>query len=214
MTALLAADKMTVGAHAFIDVFIADIGFFIADTGTVKRLVQTEIGHNGRDDSIIGELITILHVFSADIEDEITVDYAPRFVNCDAAVGVAIESKADIEIIGNDEIAQILYMRRAAVIVDVEPVRSAAEDVGLGAERFEYALCNLPGAAVGAVKADAHTLVGMRRKAYEIADIAVAACGIVDSAPDIAAHRIGSLGNQAVKIFFNLINNIGLHLFA
>ena len=105
-------------------------------------------------------------------------------------------------------------MRRAAVNVDVQAVRRVRGDIGVRAQRIEDAFRDHPGAAVGAVKADPHALVGVGGQANEIADVAVAPGGVIDSAADALAMGEGQLAHFAVEIFFDLVEDGFLHFLA
>ena len=105
-------------------------------------------------------------------------------------------------------------MSRAAVVVDVQPVRLIADNDRFRAESFKNALCHHPRASVCAVKADAHTLIRMGCKADKITDIAVASRRIVNGFSDITSGRKRNLRTFAVEITLNFIDNVLLHLFA
>lgn len=103
-------------------------------------------------------------------------------------------------------------MRRAAVPVDVRAVGFIADDIRVRAERVEDVLRHHPRAAVGAVQTNLHALVRVRGQADEIADVAVAAGGIVLRAADVRARGKRDL-QIAVEIVLDLVNDALLHLF-
>ena len=80
-------------------------------------------------------------------------------INRKAAVSITVKSKANVKMILQDVIAQAFDMSRAAVNVDIESVGVIVYNLGVSAESIENALCDLPGAAVGAVKAYAVVFV-------------------------------------------------------
>ena len=105
-------------------------------------------------------------------------------------------------------------MGGAAVDVDVEPVGLIPDDDRVRAQGVEDALGYHPGAAVGAVEADAQALVGVRGEAYEVAYVAVAPGGIVHRAAYPRAGREGRLAREAVEIGLYLVEDALLHLLA
>ena len=96
MAALLAADQMPVFTHAFVYVFVADIGLFVIDADAVEGFIKAEVAHDGRNDGVIGELVAVLHVFAVDVEYQVAVDDAAFLVHGDAAVRVAVEGEANV----------------------------------------------------------------------------------------------------------------------
>ena len=106
---------------------------------------------------------------------------------------------------------QVLDVRRAAVTVDVRAVGRVADDIGVRAECIKDVLGHHPRAAVGAVKTDLHALVRVRGQADKIADIAVAAGGIILRTADIRARGKRDL-LITVEIRLDLIDDALLHL--
>ena len=99
-------------------------------------------------------------------------------------------------------------------VVDIQAVRLVPDDVGIRTKGVENALRNHPGAAVGAVQADLHVLVGVGRKADEVAYVSVPAGGIVHRPAYIRACGVRQLGYFAVEVFFYLVEDGLLHLLA
>ena len=135
------------------------------------------------------------------------------FVDGKAAVSVAVKGEADVKAVVDNELLEIMYMRRAAVDVDVQSVRLVCEHVCVRAEGVEHALCHLPSAAVGAVKADPASLVGARREGDEVAYVAVASGGVVHRAADLLTLGVGQL-LIGVEVFLDLIEQGLFHLLA
>ena len=108
---------------------------------------------------------------------------------------------------------QLFDMGRAAVDVDVQAVRVVGDHIGVGAEGVKNALGHHPGAAVGAVQADALALVGAGREGNQVAEIAVPAGGIVDGLADVGALGIGKL-LIAVEIGLDAVQQALFHLVA
>ncbi len=53
MSTLLAADTTAILGHVLINILIAHSGLSIADTLLIESLVETKVGHNCGDNSII-----------------------------------------------------------------------------------------------------------------------------------------------------------------
>ena len=213
MAGLLAADEVPVLAHVLCDVLVADSGLFIADAERIERLVKPHVGHNGRHDLGAAEYSALLHVLCAYIEDVIPVDDIALLVNRKAAIRVAVKGKTDVKAVVENVFLQMLDMRGAAVNVDVQPVGVIVYDKGVRAESVKNALGHHPCASVGAVKTDLLALVGARRQRDEIADVAVAACGVIYSAADGVQRRIRQL-LAAVQIRLDAVKHGVVHLLA
>ena len=143
----------------------------------------------------------------------VAVYFVALLVDGKAAVSVAVKGKADVKPVVDNELLEVVYMRRAAVDVDVQTVGLVCEHVGVRTEGVEHALCHLPCAAVGAVKADPASLVGARREGDEVAYIAVAAGGVVHRAADLLALGVGQL-LIGVEVFLYLVEQGLFHLLA
>ena len=95
---LLAADEVAVGPHVFVDVFVAHVGLFIVDPQRIQGLVQAEVGHDGGNDGVVGQLLPLLHVRAVQIEDAVAVHQVALLVHGQAAVGVAVKGEADVHV--------------------------------------------------------------------------------------------------------------------
>ena len=194
MAGLLSAQTAAVLAHVFIDVLVADRGFGVADPGRVERLVQAEIGHQGGDDRVGEQLAALLHVLAVDVKDVVAGDDIALFIDAQAAVRIAVVGEADVQPVVHNELLQSLNVRRTGVPVDVEAVRLGVDDIGLGAQRVEHRLCDVPRAAVRAVQTDPHTPERIDAEGDEVADVPVAPGDVVHRAADLLASGIRHLG--------------------
>ena len=157
MAALLAADAAAVLGHVLVNILITDGGLGVADTLFVKGLVQTEVGHHGRDDGIVHQLAVFLQVAAIDVQDVVAGDDIALLVHAQAAVRVAIVGKADVEMILDHELLQALDVSGTGIVVDVQAVRLVVDDVGVGTQSIEHRLRDVPAGTVGAVQADLDT---------------------------------------------------------
>ena len=111
-------------------------------------------------------------------------DLVALFVNRQAAVRVAVEGKADIQLVVHYELLQMLDVGAAAVRVDVVSVRMVIHHVNLGAQGFEYCRGNLPGGAVGNVQAYLYVFEAVLGQGNEVADVTVAARHVIHGTAD------------------------------
>lgn len=79
---------------------------------------------------------------------------------------------------------QSFNMSRTGIIIDIETIWLSIDHITLGTERLKNGLCHIPGASVGTVKTDLHTLEGIHSERNEVTHIAVTASHIINSAAD------------------------------
>ena len=193
VAALLTTDAAAVLGHVLVNILVAHSGLGVADALFVKGLVQTEVGHHGRDDGIVHQLAMFLQVAAIDVQNVVAGDDIALLVHAQAAVGVAVVGKADVEMILDHELLQALDVGGTGIVVDVQAVRLVVDDVGVGTQSIEHRLRDVPAGTVGAVQADLDSLEGVDAQADEVAHVAVAACHIVHGAADVLAVGKGQL---------------------
>ena len=213
MSGLLAADQVAVLLHVLGDILVPDRGLLIPDAQFIQRLVQAHVGHDGGDDLGVAEHAALLEVLCGEIEDVVAVADVPLLVHRQAAVRVSVKGEADIQLVLKHMLLKLFDVGGAAVDVDVQAVRVVGDHIGIGAEGVKNALGHHPGAAVGAVQADALALVGAGREGNQVAEIAVPAGGIVDGLADVGALGIGKL-LIAVEIGLDTVQEALFHLVA
>ena len=214
MAGLLAADEVAVLAHILPDVLVAHGGLFVAYAGLVQGLIQAEVAHYGGDEGIGIQPAALLHVAGAHIHYLVARDIGAVFVHGEAAVGVAVEGEAEVEPVFAHQLLQGGDVGGAAVHVYVQAVGLVADDVGICTQGVEHALGYHPGAAVGAVQAHLYALIRVGREADKVADVAVAACGIVHRAAYLRSGGMRRLRGYAVQIRLYLVQDGFLHLLA
>ena len=151
MTTLLTTDTTAVLRHVLVYVLVAHSSLGVTDTLLIKRFVKTKVGHNSRNHSIGQQLATLFHIAAIDIQDMVASDDIPLLVHAQAAVGVTIEGKTNIQTLLHNKLLQPLNMRRASIGVDVRAVRLIVYDIGVSTQRIENAFSDVPRTAVGAV---------------------------------------------------------------
>ena len=126
--------------------------------------------------------------------DDITL-----LVHAQAAVGVTIEGKTNIQTLLHNKLLQTLNMRRTGVVVDVRAIRLVVYDIGISTQGIENALSDIPRAAVSAVQADLDTLEGIDAETDQIAHITVTACHVVHRATDVLTTSKGQFRPVLIK---------------
>ena len=213
MPRLLAAQRTAVLFHIFVDVLVAHLRLSIIDALTLQRLIEAEVGHHRRHHRVVDELAALLHVLAAEIEDVIAVDDLPLFIHAEAAVGVAVKGKSDIEPFLLDELLQPFDVRGARIAVDVQPVRLRIDDIRRRPERFKDRPCDAPGGAVRAIETDLEILEGIQPQRDEVRDVAVSSRGVIDRLADVIARCEGKFF-LAVEVFLDQGNDALLKFFA
>ena len=151
MTTLLTTDTTAVLRHVLVYVLVAHSSLGITDTLLIKRFVQTKVGHDSRNHSIGQQLATLFHIAAIDIQDMVTSDDITLLVHAQAAVGVTIEGKTNIQTLLHNKLLQTLNMRRASIGVDVRAVRLIVYNIGVSTQRIENAFSDVPRTSVGAI---------------------------------------------------------------
>ena len=151
MTALLTTDTTAVLRHVLVYVLVAHSSLGVTDTLLIKRFVQTKVGHDSRNHSIGQQLAMLFHIAAIDIQDMVASDDITLLVHAQAAVGVTIEGKTNIQTLLHNKLLQTLNMRRTGVVVDVHAIRLVVYDIGVCTQRIENAFSDVPRTSVGAV---------------------------------------------------------------
>ena len=76
-------------------------------------------------------------------------------------------------------------MGGTGVVVDVQAVGLCIDDVGIGPQRIEHRLSDVPGTTVGAIQTDLDTLEGIDAQRDQIAHVAIATGHIVHRAANV-----------------------------
>ena len=210
MTTLLTTDTTAVLRHVLVYVLVAHSSLGVTDTLLIKRFVQTKVGHDSRNHSIGQQLATLFHIAAIDIQDMVASDDITLLVHAQAAVGVTIVGKADIQALLHYELLQTLDVGGASIVVDIQTVRLVIDNVGICTQSIENALSDIPAGTIGAVQADLDTFEGIDTQRDQITHVAVAACHIVHGAADVLTVRKRQLRPVLVK-YMELAIDVVLH---
>lgn len=145
---------------------------------------------------VLGE---VLDEAAVNVQDVVAGDDVALFIHAEAAVGVAVVGKADVEVVLDDELLQTLNVGGAGVQVDVQAVGLVVDDVGVCTESIKNALGNVPAGTVGAVQADLDPLEGVNTQRNQVSHVAVASADVVDGAADMVTAGKRQLGPILVK---------------
>ena len=132
MTGLLAAQRVLALEHPLEDVAVAHRGLLDADALLLHRQAQAQVRHDGHDQGVVRQRPLLLHAQRQDAHDLVAVDLAAQRVNRQAAVRVAIEGDAQIRLVLDDGLAEVLDVGGAHPVVDVVAVRLRGDDDDLG----------------------------------------------------------------------------------
>src|SRR5205809_5179952 len=186
---LLAAEVRAEALHLLGHVAVPHLGLDDADARGVERLVQAEVGHDGRDDDVPLEPTARGEVTARDGERVVPVPDRPRVIDGDQPVAVAVERKADRGAPGAHRPLQSLGVERAAAGVDVPAVGAGADRQDAGAEPPEDARRHAIRRAVGAVEHDGEPAELEREGPAEEVDVVRLRARVGDEAADLGAPR-------------------------
>lgn len=131
--------------------------------------MEADIGHDCRDDRVVGQLAILHHVHRAHDEDVVAVDDLAFLVDAEAAVRIAVVRDAEVRAVLEDGLLQGLEVRRAAAVVDVRAVRQRVNDLDRGAEVAQDLRHRLAGGAIRAVEHDLDALEALlARRDHEL----------------------------------------------
>jgi hypothetical protein len=152
---LFAADDVAAAKHFFEDVAIADGGAGEGDTFAGEDTLQTKIGHGRGDDAVAFQLVLGFEVTRDGQENTIAVDDFSRFANEEGAVGITVESNAELGALRQHSFLQTIEMERTAAGVDVAAIGRDAHRDDVCAKRMKEFGAEFEGGAIGTVKNDA-----------------------------------------------------------
>ncbi len=151
MAGLLSAEREVIAHHILVYILIAYRRLLILKACLVARLVKSQIGHDRRNDRIIVQTAVLLHVFAADVEDQVSVYLVTVLINRNTSVRITVVREAYVQLLLLHILLEHFYMRGSAVRIDIRSVRLAVDYIGLRTQCVIYALGNGKCASVRAV---------------------------------------------------------------
>src|SRR5699024_5219148 len=119
---LFAAQNVTAAAHVPGPMAVPDRRPHDVDAGRLQGQSEAQITHDGRHDHVAGQAPLRLRRHRQDRQNLVTVDNLPGRVDGQTAVRVPVEGKAGVGAVRHNSTLQIVEVRRAAMIVDVDAV--------------------------------------------------------------------------------------------
>ena len=108
-------------------------------------------------------------------------DNIALLIHTQAAVGVTIKGKTNVQTLLHDKLLQPLNVGRSSVQVDVQTIGLCVNDVGICTQCIEHRFCNVPRTAVGAIQTNLNALKRVDTQRNQVAHVTVTACHIVNS---------------------------------
>ena len=212
MPGLLAAEIIALELHLLEDVPVADLRRLEVEARLLAEADKAQIRHDRADDRILFELAARLHIRRADGHHEVAVDEVALVVDRKAAVRVAVERDARVEVVFLDVGHQRLHVGRAAVVVDVDAVGVVREHMALGAKFGKELFGRAGGRAVRAVDRNLHAGQRKRDGALNVVDIIAHDVRRGRDGADIAAGRRGRgqlfVEDDRLNLFFQSIGQL------
>ena len=140
MTALFTANAAAILSHVLINILVAHSSLCVADALLIKSLVQTKVGHNGRDHGVGQQLATLLHVATVDVQDVVASDDIALFIHTQATISITVVGETNIQTLLYHELLQALDVGGAGIVVDVQTVGLCIDDIGICTESIDLAM--------------------------------------------------------------------------
>ena len=128
MSALLAADIVSIAEHGFDDIAVADLGAEDFSTVGFEGFIEAKVAHDGRNQGAAFEAAALEVIHRRDGHDLVAIDQLAVFVAEQDAVGIAIVGDTDVRLALAGELLDLLGMGASAVGVDVCAVRMVVDD--------------------------------------------------------------------------------------
>ena len=208
---LFPSDIIAVFHHIFADILVAHLRLYRFHTVPLAGLLQPQIGHNSRNNRVVGKLSALIPVFSADKHDFVAVYQLSVLVYGKTAVCISVVGETAVQMLFFYIFLQGLNVRRTALPVDVGSVRLIVNHKCLCAESVKHALGHRGGTAVGAVQTYTHVLEGTGGDGNQMTDIAVPPRRKINGAADIFPEGKRYLRNPLVDIGFDLSLHSRVH---
>ena len=203
---------MAIFHHVLVYIFISNCCFLIRNPSLIKSFIKPQIGHNRSHYSMIVQLPVFIHIFPADIQDQVSVDHVSVFVHCNTTVCIAVIGKTYVQFLFLYQCLQCLDMSRSAGCVDISAIGIVVDHIGFRSKSIKYAFGNGGGTTVGTIKTNAIFFKGPGSERNQITDITVTPCHIIYGTADLLSGSIGNLFRFAVNILLDQLLYSRFHL--
>ena len=186
----LPAQHAPARGHLLRNKAVAHVREIAANALPFERTHKPKIAHPRAHDAP-AELPVRPHRPRREIQNAVAVHDAPALIHGNAAVGIAVKGKAQIQPLSFDKLPQVLGAGRAAIFVDVAPVGGDAESLDFRPKRLEHGAPERPRTPISAVEPHPIAAEGAADKREQIPQIAVAPRHMIDGAADPLPLRKG-----------------------
>ncbi len=171
----------------FQHVAVPDLGPREGNPHFFERTFQREIGHQGAGHAFQP---SVFRALTRDDEQQlVAVVESALAIGHKHAVAVPVERDTQIRLVLGDRALQGLRVHGPGLVVDVEPVRIGSYRFDVGAQLVEHGGSDVIGRTVRAVDHDLHPAKVERRRKRALAELDVAAPGVLDAARFSEAGR-------------------------
>ena len=108
VSALLAADIVSIAEHGFDDIAVADLGAEDFSTVGFERFIEPEVAHDGRNQGAAFEAAALKVIDCCDGHDLVAIDQLTVFVAEKDAVGIAVVGDTDMRLALARELLDLL----------------------------------------------------------------------------------------------------------
>ena len=122
MARLLAANGIAAFAHRLEHIAVAHLGLQHVNAMRLHGAHEAQIGHNGGDRRVVGQLAAILQIDRKHCLNDVTIDFGTVFCHEHHAVGVAIVGNTHVGAAFGHKLSQGAQMGGAAINVDVSTI--------------------------------------------------------------------------------------------
>ena len=154
MPGLLAAEGQAVGVERGQHVAVPHVGLAHRNAAGLHGQPKAEVGHDGDGHGVAGQVSPFGQVQREERQQHVAVDHGAVVVNGNDTVGVAVEGQPEVGLVRHDRARQLAGVGRAALVVDVRPIRRVVQRPHLGAESGQHLGGDGAGRTVGAVDDD------------------------------------------------------------
>ena len=131
-------------------------------------MVQAEVAHHGRDHGVVTQRSGLTQRQGANREQLVTVDHRTIGVDGQAAVGVSVVRDAKVRAGAAHRLDEVVEVRRADPVVDVQPVRLRRDRRHLRARAAIHLWGDRGSGAVRAVHDDVQAVEAGRLRAEQV----------------------------------------------
>ena len=151
----------------------------------------------------------------------VSSNHVTLFIHTQAAVCIAVVSKADVALILYHKLLQTTNVCRSSIVVNVRTIGLCVDDKCFCSKCVKNGLCNIPGRAICTVKRNLNTLEGIDAKRNQITHIAISARHIVNCTTNMVTRgkrklvpRLSKQIQLSIQIVFYQIDGFLIHLFS